>query len=209
MAGELLWRSLAYAAALIATVCVFRRRGQRAAGVLAALPVLSAPALFTLSAAHDPVLAVATAVSALHATGLTASLVLFFGLSRRRLGTAAALLCSGLCVLLEARLSCRIGHDFVPALILTSLCVAAARQLLPQLASGGCVCRFLRGYLDGLLVRTTFLTVLAATLGPLGGWLAFALAMLAAAFTLLGVTRLPQGLALFDGGSATTRAERS
>ncbi|HZT54736.1 MAG TPA: hypothetical protein VFA35_00810, partial [Burkholderiaceae bacterium] len=76
------------------------------------------------------------------------------------------------------------------------------------------MCRFLRGYLDGLIVRSTFLAVLAIGLAPLGGWLAFPLAMLVAAGVLLAVTALRQpggaaGACEVEGGSATTRARRS
>ena len=212
MADELLWRFLAYGAALVAIVWVLRRRGQRAAGVLAALPVLSAPALFTLSFAHDPALAAAAAVAALHATGLTAALVLLFGLARRPLGMPMALVFGTLGALLVAHLTCGVGTDLVSSLASTASIVLAARRYLPRLGGlEGPVCRFLRGYLDGLLVRIAFLTVLATTLAPLGGWLAFALALLAGSTVLIAITadQAGGGAGGVPGGSATTLAERS
>ena len=215
MAAELIWRGLANGAVILAIVWVFRRRGQRAAGLLAALPVLSAPALFTLSVDHSPTFAAAAAVAGLHATGLTALLLLLYGALWRRVGGAPALLLSGAGTLLAAGLTQRIDHAFVPALTLTLLVVVIARCHLPRVAPGGSMCRFLRGYLDGLLVRCTFLAVLATTLVPLGGWLAFPLAVLAAIATLSAIGTLrrgaspTQGCGVAEGGSATTLAERS
>ena len=223
MAAELIWRALANSAVIFAIVWVFRRRGQRAAGLLAALPLLCAPALFTLSVDHSPLVATAAAVAALHATGVTAALVLCFGIARRPFGMPTALLFGGLCALLVARFSGCFGHHFAPTLALTLALVGMAWRYLPRLAPHGSICRFLRGYLDGLLVRSAFLAVLAIGLAPLGGWLAFPLAMLAAVAVLVAVTTLRQrgggfsgdggsanGIAcIADGGSATTRAERS
>ena len=214
MAGELVWRSLANGAVVVAIMWVMRRRGQRAAGLLAGLPVLSAPALFTLSLHPDPAVATAAAVAGLHTTGLTASLVLCYGVARRPLGAPLALLFAALCTLAVARLSAPVSVAFGPALALTLLLVGMARRYLPHLSPHGSMCRFLRGYLDGLLVRSCFLAVLAFGLAPFGGWLAFPLAMLAAVAALLGVTALRQrgddaGGCATDGGSATTLAERS
>ena len=188
MAAELLWRSLANGAVLYAIVWVFRRRGQRAAGLLAALPVLSAPALLTLSVNHSPGIATAAAIAGLHATGLTALLVLAYGLLRRHLGTPWAVLLSATITLLVAALTRRIANLFVPTLMLATCVVGIAQQVLPHAVPGAC--RFLRGYLDGLLVRCTFLAVLAPALAPLGAWLAFQLAMAAATAILVAVTSL-------------------
>ena len=89
-------------------------------------------------------------------------------------------------------------------------------RILPRLIPGASACRFRRGYLDGLLVRSTFLAVLAPTLLPLGGWLAFTLALLAAVAMLVTITALrreadtDQGGGDADGavgGSATTRED--
>lgn len=212
MAAELIWRALANGAVIFAIVWILRRRGHRAAGLLAALPVLSAPALFTLSVDPNPALATAAAVAGLHATGLTASLVLCYGVARRPFGGPLALLFGGLCALLVAHLSGSVGHDFAPAFALTLALVSMARRYLPQLSPHGALCPFLRGYLDGLLVRSSFLAVLAIGLAPLGGWLAFPLAMLAAV-VVLAVTSLRQrggdAACAAGGGSATTLAERS
>ena len=218
MAAELVWRGLANGAVIFAIVWVFRRRGQRAAGLLAALPVLSAPALFTLSVDHSPIFAAAAAVAGLRATGLTALLLLLYGLLRRHVGAPWALLISGAATLLVTWLTCGLGHAFEPTLALTTLWVGMAQWFLPRLASVGPICRFLRGYLDGLLVRCTFLAVLVPALVALGGWLAFPLAGLAAIATLAVVTNWrqappPQGgpddPGAGEGGSATTRADRS
>ena len=181
MAVELLlWRGLATVAVVFAVVWVFRRRGQRAAGVLAALPLLSAPTLLTLSLDHSAAIAAAAAVSGLRGTGLTALLVLLYGLWRRHAGAAQALVFSGLGALLAAWLARGLLDAFLPTLAATVCLVALARHALPRLVPGESPCRFLRGYLDGLLVRCSFLAVLVPALAPLGGWLAFALAMLAA-----------------------------
>jgi hypothetical protein len=213
MAAELVWRGLANGAVIFAIVWVLRRRGQRAAGLLAALPMLCAPALFTLSVDHSPSIATAAAVAGLHATGLTASLVLLYGVARRPLGTPLALLFSGLGAVLIARLGGELGHDLAPTLALTLVLVGLARRFVPRLAPCGSICPFVRGYLDGLLVRSTLLAALALGLAPLGGWLAFPLATLAAVAVLAAITGRCQpgggaGCAA-AGGSATTRAERS
>ena len=214
MAAELVWRGLANGAVIFAIVWVLRRRGQRAAGLLAALPVLSAPALFTLSVDHpSPIIATAAAVAALHATGLTASLVLLYSVARRPLGTVLALLFGGLGALLIARICGELRNDLASTLMLTLVIVGLARRFVPRLAPCGAICPFVRGYLDGLLGRAAFLAVFAVALAPLGAWLAFPLAMLAAVAVLVAITGRCQpvggtGCAAV-GGSATTRAERS
>ena len=228
MLAETLWRGLATGATALAIVGLFRQRGLRAAGLLAALPVLSAPALFRLSVEPSPAFATATAVASLHATGLTASLVLLYALASRRIGALSAALLSGAGALLLAWLTRGIGSALLPTLLLTLSLVVMAQRLWPGLIVGGSACRFLRGYLDGLLVRSTFLAVLAPALQPLGGWLAFTLALLAAVAMLLAITALrreptaDQGGAVAGGcattlegsdvavaGCATTLAERS
>ena len=218
MLAEPLWLGLATGATALAIVGLLRQRGLRAAGLLAALPVLSAPALFKLSVDHSPAFAMAAAVTSLHSTGLTASLVLLYALTSRRLGVISALLLSGTGALLLAWLTRGIGSAFAPTLLFTLFLIVLAQRLLPCLVAGGSACRFLRGYLDGLLVRCAFLAVLAPSLQPLGGWLAFTLALLAATITLVAITALQrevcpgQGFdAVADaaGGCATTRAERS
>lgn len=213
MAAELVWRGLANGAVIFAIVWVLRRRGQRAAGLLAALPVLCAPALFTLSVDPSPIIATAAAVAGLHATGLTASLVLLYGVARRPLGTPLALLFGGVGALLIAHLSGALGHDLAPTLALAFAAVGLARRFVPRLAPDASICPFVRGYLDGLLVRSSFLAVLAIALAPLGGWLALPLATLTAVAVLAAITGRcqPGGVAgcAAAGGSATTRAERS
>ena len=214
MLADTLWLGLATGATALAIIGLFRQRGLRAAGLLAALPVLSAPALFRLSVEHSPAFATAAAVASLHATGLTASLVLLYALASRRTGALSAALLSGAGVLLLTWLTRGVGSAFAPTLLLTLCLVAMAQRVLPCLAPGAAACRFLRGYLDGLLVRSAFLAVLAPSLLPLGGWLAFTLALLAAVATLLTVTALrreprPDQGGGEAGGCATTLAERS
>ena len=210
MLADTLWRGLATGATALAIVGLFRQRGLRAAGLLAALPMLSAPALFRLSVEHSPAFATAAAVASLHATGLTASLLLLYALASRRIGALSAALLSGAGALLLAWLTRGVGSAFVPTLLLTLGLVVMAQRILPRLAPGASARRFLRGYLDGLLVRCTFLAVLAPTLLPLGGWLAFTLALLAAVATLVTVTSLrrephPDQGGGQAGGCATTR----
>ncbi len=219
MLADTLWRGLATGATALAIIGLFRRRGLRAAGLLAALPVLSAPALFRLSVEHSPAFATAAAVASLHATGLTASLVLLYALASRRVGALSAALLSAAGVLMLAWLMHGVTSAYAPTLLVTLWLVIMARHILPSLAPGASACRFLRGYLDGLLVRSSFLAVLAPTLMPLGGWLAFTLALLVAVATLLAITALrrepqPDQAGGEAGGSAvagcaTTRAERS
>ena len=163
MAAELLWRSLATGAVIYAIVWVFRRRGARAAGLLAALPVLSAPALFTLSVNHSPTIAAAAAVAGLRATGLTALLLLAYGVLRRHLGVPWAVVLGAAVTLCVASLTQHVGHLFASTLMLTTFVVGIAQQVLPNVAPGASMCRFLRGYLDGLLVRCTYFAVLAPT----------------------------------------------
>ena len=90
MLADTLWRGLATGTTALAIVWLLRWRGLRAAGLLAALPVLSAPALFKLSVDHSPAFATAAAVAGLHTTGLTASLVLLYGLVSLRTGAPLA-----------------------------------------------------------------------------------------------------------------------
>ena len=98
----------------------------------------------------------------------------------------------------------------MPTLLQTLGLVVMAQLILPRLAPGASACRFLRGHLDGLLVRCTYFAVLAPTLLPLGGRLAFTLALLAAVATLMTVTSLrrephPDHADGAVGGCATTR----
>jgi hypothetical protein len=121
------------ASAVVAVVLVtLRRGGPRLAGLLAAVPVTSAPALFWLGHDFGPELAAKAATASLYATGLTAVLALAFGVLAPRLGTARG----GLLALLSTAAVAFITSTFDGGLPLaggfTTLALLAAPRLLPR-----------------------------------------------------------------------------
>ncbi|MFN7569960.1 MAG: hypothetical protein ACK5TK_00700 [Betaproteobacteria bacterium] len=84
-------RGLITAAAIAALLWALRRGGPRLAGLLAAFPVTSAPALLWLTVDYGPEAAAAAAQGALYSTGLSAILALAYAHGARRLGPAGSL----------------------------------------------------------------------------------------------------------------------
>ncbi|MFN7571695.1 MAG: hypothetical protein ACK5TK_09625 [Betaproteobacteria bacterium] len=128
-----LLRGLIAAAALAAVLLILRRGGPRLAGLVAAVPVTSAPALFWIGYDLGAASAAAAALAALYATGLTALLAVAYGQAARRFGAplvclAAALLAVAVLGLLTGSLSASV----IGATAFAVLAIALALRWMPR-----------------------------------------------------------------------------
>jgi hypothetical protein len=200
MPNASLLRAALSAVAVGLLLALLRRAGPRAGGLAAAVPVNSMPALFWLWFEHGGAYAATAARGSLWGTGFTALLALATVLAgqaarprapvrpRRRADAGAStlqgMLMAGAMSLAVAEIARRGGPRVggmvaVVPVMATCALVAAYRQggvrmMLPVL----------RGYLDGMLAKATFLVGLACgwTIGA-GAW-AWPLALLGAGVTL-------------------------
>jgi hypothetical protein len=148
-----------------------RRFGQRAAGVVAALPIMTAPTLAWVSHEQGVGFAVSAAVGSVSACAILAIFALAYARGSRHGGVATALACGlagALAIALPAAiLSARLGE----ALALALVCCSFALVALP--VAGKLVAPGRRSRLAPMAVAlvASGLTTLAATIGPdLGGF---------------------------------------
>ena len=195
------------AAAVAALLWILRRSGPRAAGLAAAVPISSLPALFWLSQQHGTAFAAGAALGALAGTGLT--VVLGASVARlteirhaarlarqpaapgapirspgRRSATLLSVATSGAMSLLVSELARHAGPQLCG--IVAAVPVVGMFATWAGWRQGGAapMLQVVRGYLDGMAAKATFLAALAGgwTLGA-GGW-AWLLGLAAAALAL-------------------------
>jgi len=182
------------AAAVGILLWILRRSGPRAAGLAAAVPINSLPALFWLSTEHGAAFAASAVLGALGGTALTVVVgASFAGITEARRAATPALRPS------TAGATARApggrdatGVSMVAAGAMSLLVSELSRHSIPQLCGlvaavpvvglfatwtgwrrGGAVAmlQVVRGYLDGMAAKAAFLAALGAawTLGA-GGW---------------------------------------
>lgn len=204
--------SLTHAALSAAAVAILpwilRRAGPRAAGLAAAVPINSLPALFWLSQAHGGAFAASAALGALCGTGLSAVLggwVVRVAASRPAgearcpapasngalgpaCGRSATLLPIGTAAAMSLLVS-ELARHVAPGLCggVAAIPVIGLAAAWAGWRQGGAqrMRRVVAGYLDGMAAKAAFLAVLGAawTLGA-GGW-AWGLGAAAALLALL------------------------
>jgi hypothetical protein len=128
-----LLRGVITAAVLAAVLLVLRRGGPRLAGLVAAVPVILAPALFWIGYDLGAASAAAAALAALYATGLTALLALAYGQAARRFGTPLACLAVALsAVAALGLLAGPLAASAIGATAFTALAIALALRWMPR-----------------------------------------------------------------------------
>jgi hypothetical protein len=134
-------RGLITAAAIAALLWALRRGGPRLAGLLAAFPVTSAPALIWLTFDYGPEAAAAAAQGALYSTGLSAVLALAYAHAARRLGPAGSL-AVGLVATGAVGLAAIEVHGAALAVALfTAAALALSARAMPRLHGDALPCR--------------------------------------------------------------------
>lgn len=119
--------------------------GRRLAGLLAGLPIITAPALLWVAGEHGAAFAARTAVGSIAACGLMALFALAYERASRRHGPALSLAVSiGTIGVISAPAAALAGHP-LRALAFTLACCALAAALLPLSRAGATPARRLRG----------------------------------------------------------------
>jgi hypothetical protein len=159
--------------------------GRRLAGLLAGLPIITAPALLWVASEHGPGFAASTAVGSIAACGLMALFALAYERVSRRHGPALSL-ASGLAAIVAAGVpaAALAGHP-LRALAFTLACCGLAAVLLPRSRPGAAPARRLRGEIAYTAVMAGLVGVVAAlvvpTLGPFWAGVLAALPVISAA----------------------------
>ena len=168
---EWIFKAALTAATVFVVVAAARRLGQRAAGVMAALPIITAPTLAWVSHEQGVVFAVSAAVGSVSASAIMAIFALAYVRGSRLGGVGAALACGlagALAIAVPAAMvSARLGE----ALALALVCCSVALVALP--VRGTLAAPVRRSRLAPVVVALVSggLAALAATIGPdLGGF---------------------------------------
>lgn len=128
-----LLRGLITAAVLAAVLVVLRRGGPRLAGLVAAVPVTSAPALFWIGHDLGAANAAIAAQAALYATGLTALFTLAYGQAARRLSAPLLCLAAALGAVAVLGLLARpLAGSMLAVAVFTALAFALALRWIPR-----------------------------------------------------------------------------
>jgi hypothetical protein len=134
-------RGLITATAIAALLWALRRGGPRLAGLLAAFPVTSAPALIWLALDYGSEPAAAAAQGALYSTGLSAVLALAYAHAARWLGPAGSL-AVGLTTVGAVGLAAIEVHGAALAVVLfTAVALALSARAMPRLHGDALPCR--------------------------------------------------------------------
>ncbi|WP_139826246.1 hypothetical protein [Derxia lacustris] len=168
-------KTLLTALAVLLVSAVARRGGRRLAGVIAALPMITAPTLGWLAHEQGPAYAASAAVGSVAACAVLAAFALGYGLAARQRGIALALL-GGLAGALAAMLPVvAASARLVDALALALACSALALAALPATGLPDAAPLAAPRPL-ALALAAAGVTALIATLGPALG--SFATGML-------------------------------
>jgi len=148
------------------------RAGQRLAGVVAALPTITAPTLAWLVHERGVTFAVDAAVGSVSACAMLAIFALAYALASRRVGNVASLLCGLVGALAMAFPAFVASSGLIVALTLALGCSTLALASISSRAiPTGNPCQRSRRSLACVAIATGSLTALAATVGPmLGGF---------------------------------------
>lgn len=167
-----IFKAAVTAAMALIVMGLVRCAGQRLAGVVAALPTITAPTLAWLVHERGVTFAVGAAVGSVSACAMLAIFALGYALASRRVGSVAALLC-GLVGALALAFPAFVASASLPdALMLALGCSTLALAFISSrtIPAGNPRLRSRRS-LVCVAIATGSLTALAATVGPtLGGF---------------------------------------
>lgn len=128
---DIWWRAVATAVTMAVVVITARRAHRRLAGLVAAFPTVTAPALLWLARDEGPAFASAAAVATVASCVMQAGFSLAYARAVRHGGPAAALACGLVAAAALSPLSLAIGHALAPAACVAFASVAAGRLLMP------------------------------------------------------------------------------
>jgi len=172
---DLWWKAAGTAIAMALVIITARRAHRRVAGLLAAFPMVTAPALWWLARDQGTQFAAEAAVSSVASCVMQAGFALGYARASRRLGAACALVCGLAAAAGLASFSLTIGDQLTEATCSAAACVFLCIMLLPAAGRGSITRRLAadaarggRGDLRDLtltVVASALLSTLAASLG--------------------------------------------
>lgn len=159
------------AAGAFLVMLVAQRFGQRIAGIVAALPLVTAPTLVWLSHDHGVAFAVGAAVGSVGACAMLAVFAFAFSLASRH-GSTVALLAGLSAAALMATPVLAVGASLIVSLVFACTCIAVVQAALPRRgrAVPTCPASVLRMTFAAMTVGAT--TAALAALGPMLGQVA-------------------------------------
>lgn len=162
-----IFKAVVTAAMVLIVMGLVGRAGQRLAGVVAALPTITAPTLGWLVHERGVSFAVSAAIGSVSACAMLAIFALGYALASRRVGSFAALLCGLVGALALALPAFVASASLADALTLALGCSTLALASIPGRTMPAGVPRLgSRRSLACVAVATGSLTALAATMGP-------------------------------------------
>ncbi|WP_348063247.1 hypothetical protein [Roseateles sp.] len=166
---DIWWKAVGTAVSVALVIITARRAHRRLAGLVAAFPTVTAPALVWLAHDQGPTFAAAAAVATVAGCVMQAGFALGYARASRKLGPAGALGCSLAAAAGLASLTLAIGNQLAPAVLAAVAGVALGKLLLPAACGAARVVRAAPG--GGLgeitltVVASVLLSMLAASLG--------------------------------------------
>jgi hypothetical protein len=162
-----MWKAVVTAAMVLIVMGLVGRAGQRLAGVVAALPTITAPTLAWLVHERGVTFAVDAAIGSVSACAMLAIFALGYALASRRVGSVAALLCGLVGALALAFPALVASSNLADALTLALGCSTLALASISSRTMPAGIPRLRsRRSLVCVAVATGSLTALAATIGP-------------------------------------------
>jgi hypothetical protein len=182
VAMDMWWKAIGTAVTMAVVILTARRAHRRLAGLVAAFPTVTAPALVWLTRDQGVAFAAAAAVACVAGCVMQAGFALGYARASRRLGASAALGCGLAAAAGLASLSMAIGQDLVQAAGAAFAGVTLCKLLLPAVGRGstGAACKPPHGGLGEIALTvgaSALLSTLAASLGAY--WGPFAAGLLA------------------------------
>ena len=154
-------------AAMVGLVMVADRKGGRhVAGVVAALPTLTAPTLGWLAHDHGTAVAIPAAIASISACAMLAFFALGYALAARRGGVLLSLAGGSAAAALMAWPAYLASARLLDASALAGACSLLAWRLIPSLRGTGGLRRNSTGRAAALAVAVAGVAALAASFGP-------------------------------------------
>lgn len=178
---DIWWKAVGTAVTMAVVILMARRAHRRLAGLVAAFPTVTAPALLWLARDEGEAFAAAAAVAAVASCVMQAGFALGYARASRRLGASAALACGLAAAAGLASLSMAVSHQLAQAACAAVAGVALCKLMLPAAGGGPVTARALPSggsrEIALTVAASALLSTLAASLGA--HWGPFAAGLLA------------------------------
>ncbi len=187
-----MWKSALTAASVLLVLAAARRCGPNVAGHVAAMPLITGPALGWLAHEQGVGFAVRASVSCVAACSMLSAFALLYAVACRRAGIGVAVLAGSAGAMAMTLPAIAASGDLVDALVLALGCTAIACRGLRDGAAGAAAPAASRstGSLALVAVSASAMSALAAAAGPLLG--AFAAGLLASVPVVSGAVVLAE-----------------